>query len=98
VEIDCAAEQEQQQVPGVGGGAAAAGSFGAQVQQMAQNSVALQIAINQVRWQYLTAAAFGSGCHMQCGLFCGLWFCVFFCVAARARSGCVICAVCMSAW
>jgi hypothetical protein len=48
VEIDCAAEQEQQQVQGVGGGAAAAGSFGAQVQQMAQNSVALQIAINQV--------------------------------------------------
>jgi hypothetical protein len=35
-------------VQGVGGGAAAAGSFGAQVQQMAQNSVALQIAINQV--------------------------------------------------
>jgi hypothetical protein len=48
VEVDCAAEQEQQQVQGVGGGAAAAGSFGAQVQQMAQNSVALQIAINQV--------------------------------------------------
>uniref|UniRef100_A0A383VVQ9 Uncharacterized protein n=1 Tax=Tetradesmus obliquus TaxID=3088 RepID=A0A383VVQ9_TETOB len=48
VEIDCAAEQEQQQVQGVGGGAAAAGSFGAQVQQMATNSVALQIAINQI--------------------------------------------------
>jgi hypothetical protein len=42
VEIDCVAEQQQ------GSQGPAAGSFGAQVQQMAQNSVALQIAINQV--------------------------------------------------
>ncbi|KAF8058901.1 SRFR1 [Scenedesmus sp. PABB004] len=46
-EIDCAAQQQQQQAAGAGGGAAA-GSFGQQVQQMAQSSAALQIAINQI--------------------------------------------------
>eukprot|EP00878_Enallax_costatus_P029471 GHUV01031958.1.p1 GENE.GHUV01031958.1~~GHUV01031958.1.p1 ORF type:complete len:414 (+),score=144.70 GHUV01031958.1:3-1244(+) len=43
VEIDCAGQQQQQQ-----SSKSSAGTFGAQVQQMAQQSVALQIAINQI--------------------------------------------------
>eukprot|EP00879_Flechtneria_rotunda_P002192 GHRR01002378.1.p1 GENE.GHRR01002378.1~~GHRR01002378.1.p1 ORF type:complete len:405 (+),score=170.19 GHRR01002378.1:123-1337(+) len=43
VEIDCAAEQQQSRIQ-----QPTASTFGAQVQQMAQNSVALQIAISQI--------------------------------------------------